>query len=65
MELCTRDEHTKESEKERRVSYDMTDMWNLKCDTKDLFTKQKQKLAGIENKLIITKGETEGRGGIN
>ena len=29
----------------------MTDMWNLKCDTKDLFTKQKQKLAGIENKL--------------
>ena len=39
----------------------MTDMWNLKCDTKDLFTKQKQKLAGIENKLIITKGERLGR----
>lgn len=41
--------------------HDMTDMWNLKCDTKDLFTKQKQKLAGIENKLIITKGERLGR----
>ena len=24
---------------------------------KNLFTKQKQKLAGIENKLVITKGE--------
>ena len=39
----------------------MTDMWNLKCDTKDLFTKQTQKLAGVENKLMITKGERLGR----
>ena len=28
---------------------------------KNLFTKQKQKLAGVENKLMIIKGERLGR----
>ena len=57
MELCTRDEHTKESEKERRVSYDMTDMWNLKCDTRDLFTKQKQKVCRRSKHSSLPKGK--------
>ena len=39
MEPCPRDDHTKESETERRVSCDITNMWNLKCDTKEFIHK--------------------------
>ena len=39
-----RDYHTKwiKSEREKQMLYDITYMWNLKYDTNELFTKQKQ-----------------------
>ena len=39
-----RDYHTKwsKSDRERQILYDITYMWNLKYDTMNLFTKQKQ-----------------------
>ena len=39
MEPCPRDDHTKESEKERQLSYDITNMWNLKRNTKEFIHK--------------------------
>ena len=37
-----RDYHTKQSQSERKTPYDITYMWNLKCDTNHISTKQKQ-----------------------
>ena len=41
---ATRGYHTKrsKSERERQIPYDITDMWNLKCDKMNLFMKQEQ-----------------------
>ena len=38
---ATRDCHTK-SERKRQIPYDITYMWNLKYETNELITKQKQ-----------------------
>ena len=35
-------------------------MWNLKYDTNELIYKTKNRLADIENKLTVTKGENRG-----
>ena len=48
------------SQTERQISYDISYMWNLKYDTNELITKQKQ-THSIENNLTVTKGE-EGEG---
>ena len=37
--------------------HDMTDMWNLKCDTRDLFTKQKQKVCRRSKHSSLPKGK--------
>ena len=39
-------------------------MWNLKYGTNELNYKTKRP-TDIENKLVVTKGESGGRGGIN
>lgn len=39
MGPCRRDDHMKESETERQVSCYITNMWNLKCDTKEFIHK--------------------------
>ena len=38
-----REDHTKQSksDRERQILYDITYIWNLKHNTKNLFTKQK------------------------
>ena len=54
-----RDYHTKWSKSEK--DKDITDMWNLKNDTKmNLFIKQKQTHRLLENNLTVTKGERGG-----
>ena len=40
---------------ENKISYDITYMWNLKCDTNETETD-----SSIENKLVVA----EGRGGM-
>ena len=51
--------------RQRQIPYDLTYMWNLKYDTNELIYKTKNRLADIENKLTVTKGEKWGGGGIN
>ena len=51
--------------RQRQIPYDLTYMWNLKYDTNELIYKTKNRLADIENKLTVTKGEKRGGGGIN
>ena len=59
-----RDYHTKRSKSDReRQLYDITYTWNLKRWYKWTYLQNRNRLTGIENKLIVTKGE-EG-GGIN
>ena len=51
--------------RQRQIPYDLTYMWNLKYDTNELIYKTKNRLADIENKLTVTKGDKRGGGGIN
>ena len=46
--------------RQRQIPYDLTCMWNLKYDTNELIYKTKNRLADIENKLTVTKGENRG-----
>ena len=52
-----RDDHTKRSKSERQISYDITHMWDLKCDTNGLSMKQKD--SQRESRLC---GFQQGRG---
>ena len=54
----TRDSHTKwtKSERERQIPYDVTYMWNLKYD-KLIYLPNRNRLADIENRLVVAKGE--------
>ena len=45
----------------RQILYDITYMWNLKNNTNESI--YQTKLTAMENKLMVTKGEREGRGG--
>ena len=55
-----RDYHTKwsKSDRERQISYDITCMWNLKKWYKWTYLQNRNRLTDIENKLMVTKGET-------
>ena len=57
------DYHTKwsKSDREGKIPYGITYMWNLKNWT---YLQNRKRLTAIENKLMVTKGE-RGRGGIN
>ena len=46
--------------RQRQIPYDLTYMWNLKYDTNELIYKTKNRLADIENKITVTKGENRG-----
>ena len=47
---------------QRQISYDITYMWNLKKnDTNRTYIQNRNRPTDIENKLIVTKGESWGR----
>ena len=50
------DYHTRWS-KSDKDKYDITYMWNLECNTNELVYKKKNRLRGVEYKLMITKGK--------
>ena len=47
------------SDRERKIPYDITYMWNLKYDTNELIYKTEID-SDIENKLMVAKGEMGG-----
>ena len=49
------------SDRERQMPYDFTYMWNLKKWYKWTYLQNRNRLTDIENKLMVTKGETVGR----
>ena len=51
-----RDDHTRwsTSDIERQISYDITYTWNLKYDTTDLFTKEKQTHRHRKQTMVTT-----------
>ena len=51
-----RDYHTKwsKSDRERKTSYDITYMWNLKKDTNELICRT-ETVTDFEKKLMVTK----------
>ena len=58
-----RDYHTKwnKSGREKQISYNITYKWNLKKWYKWTYLQNRNRLTGIENKLMVTKGERGGR----
>ena len=54
-----RDHHTtwSQSGRERKISYDIIYMWNLKKWYKGTYLQNRNGLTDIENKLMVTKGE--------
>ena len=58
-----RDYHTKwsKSDKERQMSYDITYMWNLKKLYKWIYLQNRNRVTDVENKLMVTKGESGGK----
>ena len=59
-----RDYHTEwnKSDRERQLSYYITDLWNLKKVYKWAYLQNRNRLTDIENKVMVTKGERVGRG---
>ena len=60
-----RDYHTKwsKSDRERRIPYDITYMWNLKRKRyKWTYLQNRNRPTDIEKKLIVTKGKRGGGG---
>ena len=59
----TRDHHTKwnKSDREGQISYGITYMWNLKKWCKWTYLQNRNRLTGVENKLMVTKGEKGGK----
>ena len=53
-----RDYHTKlnKSGRERQISYDITNMWNLKNGTNELIYKT-NRIKVVKNKLMVTGGK--------
>ena len=52
------------SQKERQISCDITYMWNIKYDTKELICETfRIRLTNIENRFVVAKGESRNRGG--
>ena len=50
------------SDRESQISYDTTYMWNLKKWYKWAYLQDRNRLTDIENKLMVTKGDSGGRG---
>ena len=46
------------SDRERQIPYDITYMWNLKKWYKWTYLQSRNRLTDIENKLMVTKGES-------
>ena len=60
------DDHTEwsKSDRERQISYDITYMWNLILkNDKWTYLQNRNRLIDIEDKLMVTKGETWGEEG--
>ena len=59
-----RDYHTKwsKSEREWQISYDIINMWNLKCDTNELMYKTKTDSPTQKTNLCLPNGERGGGG---
>ena len=59
-----RDYHTKwsKSDTEKQISYDITNMWNLKKWYKWTYLQKRNRPTDIGNKFMVTKGEREGEG---
>ena len=59
-----RDYHTKLSklDRERQISHDITFMWKLKKWYKWTYLQNRNRVIDVENKLMVTKGETWGEG---
>ena len=55
-----RDYHPKwsKSERERQISYDIAYMWNLKKWYKRTHLQNRNRLTVIENKFMVTKGDS-------
>ena len=55
---ATRDYHTKwsKSERERKISYDITYMLNLNYDTIECYLQNGNKLTDTENRCMVAKG---------
>ena len=51
-----RDYHTK-SDRERKIPYDDTYMWNLKKWYKLIYLPNRNRLTDLENKFMVTRGE--------
>ena len=51
------------SDRERQILYDITYMWKLKKWYKWTYLQNRNRLTDIENKLIVTKGDSGERGG--
>ena len=53
-----RDYHTKwsKSEWQRQISYDISCVWNLKCDTNEYIC-EKHRLTDIKNRLVVSSSE--------
>ena len=49
------DYHTKWTKSERQIPYAVTYMWNLKCDTNDLWNRNR--FPNTENRLLTAKEE--------
>ena len=50
------------SERERQISYDIIYIWKLIYGPKNLSTEKK--IMGLENRVVVAKGEEEGAGWI-
>ena len=57
-----RDYHTRwsKTDRERRISYDIIYMWNLKKWYNWTYIQNRNRPTDIENKLMVTKGEKGG-----
>ena len=53
-----RDYHTKQSERERQITNNVTYMWNLKYDTNELIYKTEAD-SQTENRFVVAKGKRE------
>ena len=58
----TEDYHTKwnQSEKERQIPYDITNIWNLKYDSNEIYLWNRNRIMDTKNRLVVAKGKRTG-----
>ena len=59
-----RDYHTMWSKSDKDNIYDITYMWMLKRWQKRIYLQNRNRMTDFENKLMIPKGESDGKGQI-